>query len=741
MKRSSALGLAGLLAIGLHAQQIELKGQVSIHNSKYNTGSVQYVSDAYVSAPLTKPSNSDSQGRFQLGFVGLDPGTSITLDVEKSGLEVVNRYDLQDVVIGRKTPLRVFVTNKGNLANAQTELYNVSRKALFAKKDALIARLRSENDESQKALVELSDYFGEEITDILEGEKRLLERIDELERQLPELALDLAAQNLDFASELYIQAYELFQSGQIEEAIDLLSESKLKESYKQIRESNKEIERLDSISLSLQENAQLQLDQLLDSYELKAKSFELLLDFESVQDIYIQMESIYLEFDVDPIKLAQHYRKMGRLQYYYLSQDRGVFFYRRQLEVLQEVLGYDDLRVAKAHYDLAYAQRNSGYLDESLENAKKDIAIRENIFDTLHPELAESYSNTAGINNMLGNYEAALFYGNRAANILELIRPEKDSLLAVTYDRLSNIYADRGELSKSLEKSKRAIEITASIYGSSSQYLVPRYWSIGTTYQYMRRYDDALDYLNRALDIQKIEFPNGHETYALTYRKLAEIKAIKGELEEADELIDKAIQIRLERFEKGHGVFANLLDIKGNISMRMRKYDEAIAQFEEALEIKKRDLPKTHLSITVSYQNIANAYYRKNDFKNAIRYGVLMSELFDSREENPPPLLARCYNNLAIFYMADMQFEPALEYLQRSIEVSESIQPIDPTTMARRYARLGIIHAHLGNWSKAKKSRDMASEIGASIPSGREQDFPDLIAQLNGFIKNRSAKE
>ena len=136
MKRSSALGLAGLLAIGLHAQQIELKGQVSIHNSKYNTGSVQYVSDAYVSAPLTKPSNSDSQGRFQLGFVGLDPGTSITLDVEKSGLEVVNRYDLQDVVIGRKTPLRVFVTNKGNLANAQTELYNVSRKALFAKKDA-----------------------------------------------------------------------------------------------------------------------------------------------------------------------------------------------------------------------------------------------------------------------------------------------------------------------------------------------------------------------------------------------------------------------------------------------------------------------------------------------------------------------------------------------------------------------------------------------------------------------------
>ena len=78
-----------------YGQEISLVGQVSIHNSLYNTGQIEFVSNVYVIAPFTNPDDTDELGRFTLSFVGLERGTQIELSVEKAGYEVVNAYDLQ----------------------------------------------------------------------------------------------------------------------------------------------------------------------------------------------------------------------------------------------------------------------------------------------------------------------------------------------------------------------------------------------------------------------------------------------------------------------------------------------------------------------------------------------------------------------------------------------------------------------------------------------------------------------
>jgi hypothetical protein len=90
-----------------------------------------------------------------LEFVGLASGTALKIEAEKAGLEVVNTRELEEVVIGRKFPLRIYVAEKGKLAQAQTELYQISKQALFARRDALIARLRADTEESQAAMAEL----------------------------------------------------------------------------------------------------------------------------------------------------------------------------------------------------------------------------------------------------------------------------------------------------------------------------------------------------------------------------------------------------------------------------------------------------------------------------------------------------------------------------------------------------------------------------------------------------------
>ena len=121
-----------------HAQQIQLRGTVAVHNSKYETGEVKYVQNAYIRAPFTMPAASDVAGEFVLEFVGLASGTALKIEAEKAGLEVVNTRELEEVVLGRKFPLRIYVAEKGKLAQAQTELYQISKEALFARREVCL---------------------------------------------------------------------------------------------------------------------------------------------------------------------------------------------------------------------------------------------------------------------------------------------------------------------------------------------------------------------------------------------------------------------------------------------------------------------------------------------------------------------------------------------------------------------------------------------------------------------------
>lgn len=135
-------------SVTVMAQMIVLDGQVSILNSGYRTGTIEYVSNAVVTASFAAPASTDVAGRFALAFVAKDSGVSVGIAVEKAGLEVVNGRELQDVVVGRQLPLRVYLADSAELARVQAELYDVSIRALTAEKDALVARLGGFSGES-----------------------------------------------------------------------------------------------------------------------------------------------------------------------------------------------------------------------------------------------------------------------------------------------------------------------------------------------------------------------------------------------------------------------------------------------------------------------------------------------------------------------------------------------------------------------------------------------------------------
>ena len=338
MYRNTLIGLClSILSISpVSAQEVVLEGRAFIHNSQYRTGDLQYLSNVFVSAPYAGSDDTDDQGWFDLAFVGMDRGTSVALTVEKSGWEVVNERDLTDVVIGRRTPLRVYLARKGAIAKAKTELYEVSLKALTARHRKMIAQLRKEGAEQQAAIEELEAKLNREISNRFEAEELLNEQLAATKRRLPQFAKQLATVNLDFASEMYRRAYAYFEKGEIEKAIEALDEAVLD------RQAKETVANMDSLKqeISRSETAKsfnlYTLDTLAQSTLLKARLHRENGELTTALQYYRQaLNTLYkLEDQVAPITDA--YGAMGAIFQQLDQLDSALFYQRKRLAGLQK---------------------------------------------------------------------------------------------------------------------------------------------------------------------------------------------------------------------------------------------------------------------------------------------------------------------------------------------------------------------------------------------------------------------
>ena len=179
MKRTTRILLAILCAtVSLQAQKIILKGQVSIHNSQHETGSIQYVPNAQISADSAVPTLTDPKGQFDLHFIGLPSGSMVDLEVSKPEFEVVNDKDLKSVVLGRKSSVKVFLAPAGRLAEAQAELYNISLSALTNNHKKWIDQLRMGGESSKALIADLEQRLSREFQNRFEVEEVLNDQLE-----------------------------------------------------------------------------------------------------------------------------------------------------------------------------------------------------------------------------------------------------------------------------------------------------------------------------------------------------------------------------------------------------------------------------------------------------------------------------------------------------------------------------------------------------------------------------------
>ncbi|HEY0058830.1 MAG TPA: tetratricopeptide repeat protein, partial [Flavisolibacter sp.] len=413
MKRLLLICFA-ILSIKTQAQQSSIRGVVSIHNSETYTGKRQYVVNAQVEDDFKKatPAVTDINGQFELVYVGVPEKASVSFQVKKPSLQVVDPTKLL-AIAGQYELARISMAHPDSIAEYRRRIFIIGKteaeKALekdLQKKNKELAELRKNSKKNNNKINDLE----QELT-------QLEEQATKIKTQAEELARKYAPINLDDASPLFRKAFVLFQEGSLDSAQRLLKQANLTSKVDSILQERgkvqnlrKEVEQRDSIEKHRTKDVQ-------EALQLKADIHKTKYEFDSASYCY----NILIQLDSSDVHLLHNY---AHFLSWLNQQDKAISYYLKALYTLRLLVKDNAQPYA---LEVAATLNNLGilYTDKN-EFIKAEEAFKEAL--QIHRQLAKE------------NPQIFVLY------------------VATTQNNLGNLYSDKNDFIKAEEAFKEALQ-------------------------------------------------------------------------------------------------------------------------------------------------------------------------------------------------------------------------------------------------------------------------------------------
>lgn len=251
--------------------QVVVKGVVTEQNSDNKP-----IAGVQILALGANPEVSDNEGRFSITFPGKSAGERIRLtSVTKKGYELVNHEETEAWVISSNPDkiMKIVLCPAGQLDANRLKYYRISFDALTKGYRDKVGQLEKQRDNAEID----ARHYAEQL-------KLLEDQYRNQQKELEQLADRFAHENFDDCSEIHKQAFHVFQTGNIEEAIRLLETM---DSEKEILLAKRQKEKggiLEKEGRSMQEEADSILN-VIRQLKLTEKVYELELLYQSSDSV------------------------------------------------------------------------------------------------------------------------------------------------------------------------------------------------------------------------------------------------------------------------------------------------------------------------------------------------------------------------------------------------------------------------------------------------------------------------
>jgi tetratricopeptide (TPR) repeat protein len=707
------------------AQQVQLKGVVTVQNSKTYTGKTQFVKNvevAHINAQNAKTKDvTGDDGKFILNIKGVEPNTQTQITViphgEYADYVVVNEKELKDITLGRLTPVSVFICRKGELEQRQAEMVGINMRKLEERMEKDKKRLQKELD----VLKTTNDYLSVRYTEIKDSLEIISFHIDNAFERIKEYAKMMTLENLDERDANYVKAYECFSRGALDSVSYYLPEYILDLKYRKILLLQQEAKNERDLATILTESAKAKaefsensLNELLKEWLLLARAADMQNNYEKAMNYYekiAQADSLNTD---NILECADYLYKIN-------EYDKAEKYYLQCLRINRE-LAYDNPkyylhRVAQTLNNLAILHKSNNNFSDALREYIEALEIRrelaaENSTDYL-PYMANTLNDLANLRNQFEEYPEALQLYKEALKIRKELAENNPKYLAAVAQTLNNV---------------------AVLHLNNKEYLFA-----------LQNFEDAFKIRKElALENPKNYLP----AVAQTLNNLAIVHKNINQLDIAEEKYEEALEIRRKLAVDNPKVYlsevAQTLNNLGILYYTNNDFSEAMAKYEEALEIRKTlalETPKKFLpEVAFTLNCLAALHLNNKDYSEALKkyqeslkiyneFAEKTSKIYLKNILNENTDISECFLFMKDYYQAE-------EFARKALAIEENnrnakIKLAHALLFQNRFPEAETIYKELSNYTQIILDDFEALKNADAIPEKCKDNVEKIRLMIN----------
>ncbi len=249
------------------------------------------------------------------------------------------------------------------------------------------------------------------------------------------------------------------------------------------------------------------------------------------------------QYELRTTEAARLLYQAGIFLYFYGFYPQSQSFHELALVIREQVFGSEHPAVAESLNSLAVFARFQGNSEQAERLHQQALAIREKTLGLNHPLTAQSLNNLGVLYRTQGKYEQAEPFLSQALNLSEqaLGSEHPDTLLALI--NMAKLYIEQGKYEQAEPFAKQAL-------ATSKRILVPEHYLMAQSLNLQARlaykqgkYEQAETFWKQTVAIVEKTFGSKHLSTAERLNDLAELYAVQGRYTEAESLCQRALSI------------------------------------------------------------------------------------------------------------------------------------------------------------------------------------------------------
>jgi CHAT domain-containing protein/Tfp pilus assembly protein PilF len=366
--------------------------------------------------------------------------------------------------------------------------------------------------------------------------------------------------------------------------------------------------------------------------------------------------------------------KQGR----YADAEQGA---RDLLAQVESELGADSIEAARVLDLLVEASWRGGKSrkPETLDLARRALAIKENGLGADHAEVAESLNNLAVVYYFLGAYDEAQPLWERALAIRKRTLGPEDPEVAQALNNLANLMQTTGDYATARALYAQSLEIREKAFGPENPLVAQSLHNLALLLKNMGDYAAALPLAERALEIKQKGLGPEHPKVATSLDAVGSILWLTGDYDRALPLLERSLAILEKALGPEHPLFGAGLNNLAEQLRNVGKYDEARPLYERALSIWEQAYGPDNPRVAVCLSSLASLLEETGDIAGAIERQQRAASIREMSLSPNHPALASSLSSLGILRTKSGDYEEARTLLERAVAIRrESLGPEHP---------------------------------------------------------------